>query len=91
MPRIRPALYPKLIADILRFVLIIVSTIFSIKWLWNVHWLIGLILAFPIYVIFLNLFGFLTLPLYDYTFEAKRRRQMAEEFMANLHDEKIDK
>ena len=88
-PRILPALYPKLFADIFRIALIIVSTFFSVGWLWNVHWLIGVILAVPIYLIFLNLFGFLTLPLYDYTFEAKEAREMIKEIMANSQDEKI--
>ena len=79
-PRVRPALYPKLIADIIRWALIIAATIFSIKWLWQVYWIIGLVFAFPVYWFFLNLFGFLTLPLYDYTTEAQNLRNTLEKF-----------
>ena len=37
----------------------------------KVHWLLAAILVFPVYVVMLNLFGFLTLPLYFLTPERK--------------------
>jgi len=79
-PRPRPKLYPLWVADIIRWTLIIVATFFSVRWLRRVHWTIGLILAFPVYMIFLNLFGILTLPLYDYTTFPKNVRDMPEKF-----------
>ncbi len=79
-PRPRPALYPTLIADIIRWALIIVATIFLVKGLWKVHWILGLVFAVPVYLLFLNLFGFLTLPLYDYTTEAQNARNMLKKF-----------
>ena len=58
--------------DIIRWFLIIAATALAVKCLWAVHWALGLVLALPVFVIFMNFFGFLTLPLYGYTTEARR-------------------
>jgi hypothetical protein len=67
---------PKIFCDIIRWILIIGATIFAVKWLWDVHWALGLILVFPLLIIFLNVFGFPTLLLYGYTKEALIARNM---------------
>lgn len=57
-----------------------------------------MIAALPVYVIMLNLFGFLTLPLYAFTPEAKLSREVARayqnkdfEHAGDLADEFVEK
>jgi len=70
---------PKLLCDIIRWVLIIGATVLAVKWLWTVHWVLGLVLALPVFLIFLNVFGFLTLPLYGFTTEARIARRVLKD------------
>lgn len=65
-------IYPRFLLDVIRWSLVITATIAIPVWLWNVHWILGIlgiIVMFPLYFIFLNFFGFLTLPFYIYTKE----------------------
>jgi len=59
----------KRFCDILRWSLIIAATAFGVKWLWAFHWLLGLTLSVPAFILFMNVVGFLTLPLYAITIE----------------------
>lgn len=62
---------PRIFCDIIRWILIVGATVFTVKWLWTIHWALGLFLALPVFVIFMNIFGFLTMPLYGFTTEAR--------------------
>lgn len=77
-------MYPKLFADIVRFGLIIITTIVSVLWLYSVHWLLCTLMAIPAFIIFVNIYGFLTLPFYLYTVEAlevkKELKELEKEF-----------
>ena len=58
--------------DFTRHLLIMTGTVIVTYFLWTrVHWLLAAILFIPVYVVMLNLFGFLTLPLYFLTPECK--------------------
>ena len=50
--------------DVIRHVIIITTTIMTIYFIWEIHWFLAIVLAFPTYILLLNLFGFLTIPLY---------------------------
>lgn len=71
---------PKFVLDTIRWGLIIGATVAAVEWLWKVHWIVGLVLAIPVFVVFLNVFGFLTLPLYTLTREARIARKRLKEF-----------
>jgi hypothetical protein len=51
--------------DTVRYLLISISIFITEIFLFNFHWLIGLLAIVPVFIIFLNLWGFLTLPLYS--------------------------
>lgn len=48
--------------------------------IWKYSWIIALIVAIPTYIIMLNLFGFLTLPLYLLTPENKMKAKAFKAF-----------
>lgn len=70
----------KLFLDFLRWAWILGATGAIVKWLWGVHWALGLFLALPAFVILMNIIGFLTLPLYFYTPEARLDRKTLKDF-----------
>ena len=53
--------------DIFRHLLIITGTCYAVFLIWKLNWIIALIAAIPVYIVMLNLFGFITLPLYAFT------------------------
>ena len=57
--------------DVVRHLLILSGTCYTIFLIWQRSWIFGLLAIIPVYVIMLNLFGFLTLPLYLLTPENK--------------------
>lgn len=57
--------------DVIRHLLILSGTCYVVFLIWQRSWLIALIAAIPIYVILLNLIGFLTVPLYLLTPESR--------------------
>lgn len=58
--------------DFIRHLLIMTCTFVVTYFLWTrVHWALAVILILPIYIVMLNFFGFLTLPLYYFTPERK--------------------
>jgi hypothetical protein len=67
--------------DVLRNLSILALTIYSCYLIRDYNWIIALIAAIPIYVILLNLIGFLTLPLYMLTPESKQARKEQDELM----------
>ncbi len=69
-----------ILLDMLRHVLILAVTLWSVSWVWHLHWLIGLIALIPIYLVALNLIGFATLPLYALRPEAADYRKVMQEF-----------
>ncbi len=70
---------PKLFLDIIRWLLIIFATSVTVKWLWGIHWLLGLLLAVPVFVVVMNVIGFATLPLYGFTQEVSEARRRLKE------------
>ena len=57
--------------DIFRNLLIILLTIYLLQLLWTWSWIVTIIVAIPVYVIVLNIIGFVTLPLYYLSPERK--------------------
>lgn len=60
-----------LLLDIVRHLLILAGTCYVVFLIWQHSLLIAVIAAIPIYIILLNLIGFLTLPLYGLTPESR--------------------
>ena len=79
---------PKLFLDFLRWAWILGATGATIKWLWDVHWALGLFLALPAFVILMNIIGFLTLPLYAFTIEARMARRVLKDIEEKGSDTK---
>lgn len=50
--------------DAIRHLIIFIATITTLYFIWKIHWLLAIVVALPVYIILLNLVGFLTLPLY---------------------------
>jgi hypothetical protein len=75
-----------LFLDLLRNALIIAATGYVTFKLWNWHWIIAVIAVIPVYVVMLNLFGFLTLPLYLLTPETRRAREMERALLKQRPD-----
>lgn len=59
--------------DSLRHLLILSATGYLVFLIWKWNLIVAIIAAFPIYIIMLNFFGFLTLPLYALTPENKQK------------------
>jgi len=67
---------PKPLLDVVRNVLILAATSYATFLIWQWHWIAALVACVPVYVVMLNLFGFLTLPLYLLTPEVRQAREM---------------
>ncbi|MBW8041373.1 MAG: hypothetical protein FVQ85_15425 [Planctomycetes bacterium] len=52
--------------DFVRHIIAIAGVAVGVRMLWNIYWLLGIIAAWPILVLLMNLVGFLTLPLYHH-------------------------
>jgi hypothetical protein len=50
----------------------------ALIWEWN--WIVGLIAAIPIYVIIMNIIGFITLPIYALTPENRNAKKEFDDF-----------
>lgn len=50
--------------DVIRHLIIVVATVVALYFMWKIHWLLATVAALPVYILLLNLVGFLTLPLY---------------------------
>jgi hypothetical protein len=71
---------PKFFFDFIRWFWILGATGYAVKWLWSIHWALGLFLALPVFIISINVIGFLTLPLYLFTTEAQSARKILKDF-----------
>ena len=67
---------PKAPLDVVRHLLILAATAYVTVLLWRWSWIAAIVACLPVYVVALNVFGFLTLPLYALTPEVKRAREM---------------
>ena len=56
--------------DVIRHLIIFIATITTLYFIWKIHWLLAIIVALPVYIIVLNLVGFLTLPIYGLAIHA---------------------
>jgi hypothetical protein len=64
--------------DIVRHLLALGTAGGVVFFIWRWNWIVALLTAFPIYIVILNLVGFLTLRLYDLTPENRLGRKMME-------------
>ena len=62
--------------DIIRNLLVLAAACYLVVLIWKWNWIVGLIAAIPVYVIMLNLVGFLTLPFYKFTPENRLKAEM---------------
>jgi hypothetical protein len=65
--------------DLVRHALILLITAYATLSLWRWHWIAAILVCLPIYVVVLNLVGFLTLPLYAFTPESRQGRKMLKD------------
>lgn len=72
--------------DLLRNALILVATGYATYAIWRWHWIAGVVALVPVYIVMLNVFGFLTLPLYLLTPEARRVREMEKALLQREPD-----
>jgi len=63
--------------DFVRHIIVFAGTGMSVWFIWKIHWILCVVTAVPIFVLLLNLVGFLTLPLYwsDLTPEGRAARK----------------
>lgn len=62
------------LADFVRHLIIFGASALSIWLLWRIDWRLGAIAGLPLFVLWLNLIGFLMSPVYGLTREAERER-----------------
>ena len=60
-----------ILLDVIRNVLIFIATGFLVYLIWKWHWIAAVLATIPVYIVMMNLVGFLTLPLYMLTPENK--------------------
>jgi hypothetical protein len=65
--------------DFLRYTLTLGGTAFIASYLWKINWIIGAISILPVFVLLLNIIGFLTLPVYFITPESSAARKAFKE------------
>lgn len=66
--------------DLIRNILILIVAGYLIYLLWDWHWFAAIIGAIPVYIIVMNIIGFLTLPLYALSPENRRIKEKFDEF-----------
>jgi len=66
--------------DVFRHLLVIVGTCYAVFLIWKLNWIIAMISAIPVYIIMLNLFGFISLPLYAFTPENRLKAKAFRSF-----------
>jgi hypothetical protein len=67
---------PRALLDVVRNLLVLAATGYGTVLVWRWNWIAAIVACIPIYIVMLNLFGFLTLPLYALTPEVRRAREM---------------
>lgn len=53
--------------DFIRNIFIVLLTIYFVYLLWHWNWIVAIISAIPIYIITINLVGFITIPIYSFS------------------------
>ena len=71
-----------IVFDVVRNVLVLVGTGYVSVLIWQYNWVLALVALLPVYAILLNVFGFLTLPLYQLTPENRLKARMHEAMMS---------
>jgi len=69
-----------ILLDVFRHLSILAATGYAIFLIWNWNWIVALLAAIPVYIIMLNLVGFLTLPLYAFTPENRLKAKAFKAF-----------
>jgi len=73
--------------DFLRFILTFAGTALIAWYLWKVNWIIGAISILPVFILLLNIIGFLTLPVYCYVppeaSTARKARKSLDQIIKN--------
>ena len=67
---------PKALLGLVRNLLTMCSTVYGAFLIGQWHWIAAILAVIPVYFIVLNLFGFLMLPLYAFTPEVRRAKEM---------------
>lgn len=67
--------------DFLRHILTFAGTAVVAWYLWKITWIIGAISILPVFILLLNIIGFLTLRVYDITPEARAARKAFKELV----------
>jgi hypothetical protein len=75
---------PKALPDVVRYVLILAATSYATFLIGQWHWIVAVLACVPVYIVALNLFGFLTLPLYLLTPEVRQARDMKRALLQKL-------
>lgn len=70
--------------DLVRYALILFGTWYALLLLSSFSWIVALVAAIPVFVVMLNVCGFLTLPLYALTPEVKAKRAALRDFERTL-------
>lgn len=70
--------------DLVRYALIMFGTWYVLRLLWPFSRIVALVAAIPVFVIILNVCGFLTLPLYALTPEIRAKRAALRDFERTL-------
>lgn len=65
--------------DFLRYTLTLGGTAFIASYLWKINWIIGAISILPVFILLLNIIGFLTIPIYLITPESSAARKAFKE------------
>lgn len=65
--------------DFLRYTLTLGGTAFIASYLWKINWIIGAISILPVFILLLNIIGFLTIPIYFITPESSAARKAFKE------------
>jgi hypothetical protein len=65
-----------ILLDSLRHIIILAATGYTTFAIWRWSWIAAALALIPVYIIMLNVFGFLTLPLYLLTPETRHVREM---------------
>jgi hypothetical protein len=66
---------PTGLLDFVRKALTLWSTVYVVAWVGHWHWIGAVVAALPVFFVMLNLWGFLTLPLYIFSPEVRQARQ----------------
>jgi hypothetical protein len=71
-----------ILLDVIRNALILIAAGFLVFLIWKWHWIAAMLAAIPVYIVMMNLVGFLTLPLYMLTPENRLKAKALRAFQA---------